>query len=302
MKRSFRSYICLAPAGLALAVMLAGTATAGASLPPMPCIAPPATTTVSPLPGTDNDPFPTFSWNVVPQANWYQIWINKDGSTFKTMWLFGQTSWTPDTPLANGAYEWWVQTWSPCGAGPWADGGTYVVDCSSPSAPTLDSPSDGSFIDYDYNFNFSWSGSDDANWAQLWVRRNGQDFFNQWVQYPFGYGSKNYTFGYGAFSNGAYEWQVREWSPCGGTSDWSETRTLTNDVPACTEAPGLVSSINVDLYFYPLGSDPTNSTSSVRPSVYWSGTGAPLVPVGCIPEREPLSYRLDRPHQQLGCR
>ena len=198
---------------VALLFVLVLPAGALAADPPEPCVAPPATTTLSPKPGTDNDPFPDFSWEVVPQANWYQIWINKDGATFKTMWLFGQTTWTPGTPLADGAYEWWFQTWSPCGAGPWADGGTYVVDCSSPSAPSLDSPSDGSFISYDHNFNFSWHGSDDANWAQLWIRRNGQDFFNQWVQYPFGYGSKNYYFGYGVFSNGAYEWQVREWAP-----------------------------------------------------------------------------------------
>ena len=47
----------------------------------------------------------------------YQLWITRNGKTYRTMWLFGETSYTPSEPLGDGSYTWYVETASPCALG-----------------------------------------------------------------------------------------------------------------------------------------------------------------------------------------
>ncbi len=82
---------------------------------------------------------PTYKWNAVPDATWYQLWVNDSatGPKIKTWYTSLQTacvsgtgtcSVTPATSLAAGSGAWWIQTWGSGGAGPWSDGMTFTVN------------------------------------------------------------------------------------------------------------------------------------------------------------------------------
>lgn len=94
-------------------------------------------TLVSPT-GTISTPTPTYTWNAVTGSTWYLLWVNDSASAGKVnKWYSaeqggcssgtGTCSVTPDTALANGAAQWWIQTWNSSGNGPWSDAMSFTV-------------------------------------------------------------------------------------------------------------------------------------------------------------------------------
>jgi hypothetical protein len=94
-------------------------------------------TLVSPT-GTISAPTPTYTWNAVTGSTWYLLWVNDSASSGKVnKWYTaeqggcgsgtGNCSVTPDTVLANGAAQWWIQTWNAGGYGPWSDAMSFTV-------------------------------------------------------------------------------------------------------------------------------------------------------------------------------
>ena len=82
---------------------------------------------------------PTYVWDPVPSATWYQLWVNDittSAGKIKIWYTAAQAgcvsgidtcSVTPTIPLASGAAQWWVQTWNDFGYGPWSDGAVFTV-------------------------------------------------------------------------------------------------------------------------------------------------------------------------------
>jgi hypothetical protein len=98
-------------------------------------------TLISPS-GTVSIPTPTYTWNPVTNATWYQLWVNDSGTNSKIQaWYtaaqagcasgMGTCSVTPTTPLVTGAAQWWIQTWNDAGYGPWSDATGFTIAMSS---------------------------------------------------------------------------------------------------------------------------------------------------------------------------
>jgi ELWxxDGT repeat protein len=95
---------------------------------------PDAATLVSPNgPDTNN---PTYTWEEVPGATWYYLWVNGSTGNVHKQWYTaaaascdGTTCSLSDvTPgLTAGTYTWWIQTWNATGDGPWSTGVNFTV-------------------------------------------------------------------------------------------------------------------------------------------------------------------------------
>jgi hypothetical protein len=85
---------------------------------------------------------PTYTWNAVGSATWYQLWVNDTAASPKiAIWYtaaqagcasgIGNCAVTPGTLLAAGGAQWWIQTWNDYGYGPWSD----AMNITVPSEP-----------------------------------------------------------------------------------------------------------------------------------------------------------------------
>jgi len=93
-------------------------------------VPPEATTLVSPT-GKISDTTPTYTWNVIPGATKYYLFVNDaTGSRIRTSYTatqagcasgMGTCSITPGTVLTLGTVKWWIQTWNTAGYGPRSD-------------------------------------------------------------------------------------------------------------------------------------------------------------------------------------
>jgi hypothetical protein len=78
---------------------------------------------------------PTYTWNEVPGSTWYYLWVNGPSGTVIQQWYTAAQancnnstcSVMPSTPLSNGAYIWWIQTWNEAGVGPWSDSMNFNI-------------------------------------------------------------------------------------------------------------------------------------------------------------------------------
>jgi hypothetical protein len=90
--------------------------------------APIAAILVSPA-GTITETTPTYTWNAVPGATWYQLYVNDSTGNKIQKWYTaseagcssgaGTCSVTP-TPFLIGAGDWKIQTYDSAGYGPWS--------------------------------------------------------------------------------------------------------------------------------------------------------------------------------------
>jgi uncharacterized repeat protein (TIGR02543 family) len=140
---------------------------------------PPAAVLVSPS-GTVSTNKPTFKWNAVATASWYQLWVNDSYATakIKDLWLTaaqagcaagsGTCLVTPDIALGAGSYRWWIQTWNESGYGPWSMGLSFTVPnmVGPPGKATLVSPSGVASSNMP---TYTWNAVANASWYQLWV-------------------------------------------------------------------------------------------------------------------------------------
>jgi hypothetical protein len=88
--------------------------------------------------GTTTASSPTYTWKFVPNATWYYLWVNDSTGNKIASWYTdvqsncsastGTCSVTPQVTLAGGAAQWWVQTWSSCGYGPWSAAANFTAE------------------------------------------------------------------------------------------------------------------------------------------------------------------------------
>ncbi len=89
---------------------------------------------VSPSGSTANHT-PTYTWNVVPGATWYYLWVNGPSGVVIQKWYTSADanctaltcSVTPVTNLNSGNHTWWIQTWNSAGTGPWSSAKNFIV-------------------------------------------------------------------------------------------------------------------------------------------------------------------------------
>jgi hypothetical protein len=84
-------------------------------------------TLVSPT-GNTTDTTPFYTWNEVPDATWYYLWVNDPSGVVIQRWYkaidvcnSSTCSIEDPTVLNTGAHIWWIQTWNDAGYVPWSD-------------------------------------------------------------------------------------------------------------------------------------------------------------------------------------
>jgi hypothetical protein len=190
---------------------------------------PGAATLRSPL-GIIGSPVPTFIWNPVSGATYYQLYVNDgSGQTRVKQWYTAQAigcasgtcATNPDIPLTTGAGAWWVQAWSPAGYGPWSAPGHFTL-LPLPNGLALISPQG---LLAQTTPTFTWSASSVATHYQLFVTdsiRGGRiDKWYTFVEAGCATGTGTCTVSPGVeLSAGWGLWWVRAWN-VRGYGPWS---------------------------------------------------------------------------------
>ncbi len=198
-------------------------------------------TLIYPIGEIGNDTNPTYQWTDVPGATWYRVYVQRaDGVQVHDQWVEdsprcnGTTcSDFPNVPLANGAYNWWVLTWGPCGYGTWSNRGDFQV---GPGKPVLIAPVGQAFTTV-APITFTWHVVNDATAYRLYVEGPAGMVHDQTYQAS---AICSATCAVTPdilwqLSDGAYRWWVRASDPSGG-GPWSDTGAFVLAAPAPGQA------------------------------------------------------------------
>jgi len=152
---------------------------------------PPKASLISPS-GTISTSTPTYTWNAVPTSTWYLLYVNDSKTQAKiNQWYkasdtgcgsgSGTCSVAPSTVLAPGDCQWWIQTWSDIGTGPWSDGMIFKVqEGGPPGKATLVSPNGNVSTT---SPTYTWNAVASATWYLLYVNDSKtQGKINQWYK------------------------------------------------------------------------------------------------------------------------
>jgi len=193
---------------------------------------PSATTATSPTGTVGSTVRPEFNWDHEYGATWYRLWINRNGSSYRSKWVNG-TSWTADADFPSGDYSYWVQTWNPHGHGQWSGEYQFNIPRYNPGTCTPHSPS--GTVSNTRTPEFNWSSADRADWYQLYVARQGEGTYaTKWVQAP----NTSYTFNMD-LKGGDYRWWVAGYNG-DGYGDWSAP----TDFSIPFDPPGKISTLS----------------------------------------------------------
>jgi hypothetical protein len=150
-------------------------------------VSPPVAATLVPLSGSIPDTTPTYTWNAVPGATWYQLYVNDSIGNRIQQWYPAADLGCPDgtgicsvTPTLDvaGSCQWWVQTYNSAGLGPWSAPGSFeapklsapIAASPSPVTPNTTTPT------------YTWNAVPGATWYQLYVNDSTGNKIQQW--YP----------------------------------------------------------------------------------------------------------------------
>jgi hypothetical protein len=196
--------------------------------------------TFNPLPGQATLTSPTgsldqaavYTWNAVPGATWYYLWVDGPaGNVHKKWYTAAEANCTATTcslsnvtpGLTAGTHTWWIQTWNAIGYGPWSTGMTFTPVV--PASATLVSPS-GTATN---NPTYTWNAVPDATWYYLWVDGPAGNVHKVWYTST----AANCTATTCSLSNvtpgltaGTYKWWIQTWNDAGYGS-WSTEMTFT---------------------------------------------------------------------------
>jgi hypothetical protein len=227
---------------------------------------PPATTLSAPADGSDTcDLTPTFQWNSVAGATYYQLYVDDDPGFSSPEISVDQagTSYAPSTALAPATYHWRVMAANACGGQGWSPIWQHNL-LATPAAPALVLPGNGT-TSGDSTPAFTWNSvsgavtyrfvlDDDASFSS--------PLYDETVSNP--------TFTPPApLSAGTYHWHVKASNGCGSstwsTPAWSFVVGVDNTPPAAVTdlaaATGSASG-NVGLTWTAPGDDGHTGTAS----------------------------------------
>jgi hypothetical protein len=201
---------------------------------------------------------PTFSWNPIPGALYYDVWVSDlttGTSPLVRNTAITTTSWTVFRPLTtNDTYEWWVRGISGTGVpGPWSVGTVFTV--AALPAPTLVSPM-ATTVPAPV-VTFTWNALAGAVSYDVWVNDLSGGLFARNTEIT-GISWTPLTF---VTPGHSYVWWVRGASSGTGYGAWSSPATFTVVGTTGTVTPG------------PTLAAPTTLAivgSSVRPTYTWA--------------------------------
>jgi len=187
--------------------------------------------------GNISDSTPNYTWNKVPGATWYKLWVNDATGNVINHWytatdtncaagsVASTCSLTPTTTITAGSALWWVQTWNSAGAGPWSNFKAFSVGGALPAAATLNSPT-GQINDSTPTYN--WNAVPGASWYRLWVQDTSGVIINKWYrasQTNCAAGSDECTVTPGTAVTGAAYWWIQTWNN-NGYGPWSSANSF----------------------------------------------------------------------------
>jgi hypothetical protein len=191
---------------------------------------------------------PTYVWQPVAQAIWYQLAITDALGVNREFWYTPQNacpgascSVTPNLLLPVGQSQWRVRAWTTLGAGAWSAWTTFTAADSTPGGATLISPSGATTT----TPTFTWSAVPGATYYLLRVVDRNNVTSDVWygaaaVGCPSGSGTCAITPGT-ALPPGPAEWMVLAWN-ASGYGPWSDPMQFWIDVvDGSAPTPTLVS-------------------------------------------------------------
>jgi hypothetical protein len=165
---------------------------------------------------------PEFMWTASsPAADWYYLYVVRNGIKYLDQWVQGTTNWMPASGLPGGSYAWWVHPWNAVGYGLWSTTFTFTIQTAVPGAITLVSPS-GSMAAGSTQ-RYTWKADPAATWYELYVIRSSSVFCNNWYTLSnsvVDITTGNFAVDVSGHSAGTYQWYVRGWGP-DGMGPWS---------------------------------------------------------------------------------
>jgi hypothetical protein len=172
---------------------------------------------------------PTFTWQSVPTAQWYLLWIDDStGNVFQRWYSPAQLgcdsgatcSVGPGVNLVLGAARFWVLSWKPAGQS-WSEPMNFTVTVSPPQVVTALSVAGTTTS----TRQFRWQASAGATWYRLWVNDASSKRYDQWItaaQAGCSSGTGTCSFVPGVSLAGAQgQFWVQAWNVSGGPSAWS---------------------------------------------------------------------------------
>ncbi len=177
---------------------------------------------VSPA-GASQNAAPTFTWNTVTGADYYDVYISDltSGALIRNPHALG-SSWTPTGTLTPGDnYQWWVRAFSntsTANASPWGSGATFTVT-------PLVTPTPATVLGTSATPTFNWNASAGANFYDVWVNdtTTGQAQVLRNTQVS----GTSWTPPAALVPTHSYQWWVRSVNTSGDTSPWGNGTTFT---------------------------------------------------------------------------
>ncbi len=152
---------------------------------------------------------PVFDWQADTQAFWSRVYVSRHGVKYGVVWVPWQDGSTYTFPqdLPLGQYQWWVQTWSPDGYGPWSASMSFSLGAVTPLSPT-------GMVQTTASPTFVWTAAPATAWYNVYLSRDGNKVSTAWVD-----GATNWV-PETALSSGTHQWWVRAWH-ADGYGPWS---------------------------------------------------------------------------------
>ncbi|NDJ84495.1 MAG: fibronectin type III domain-containing protein [Chloroflexi bacterium] len=175
---------------------------------------------------------PDFVWDRMPNATRYELWVNRSGSKYYSVWVPASAcpsdpcSYTPSFELdKNGTYDAWVRAANTSGSSDWSSSAQqFSVQMNLAPAPTLSAPADNAVLWGPATF--TWSDVDTATWFYLMIDQDSAQYQYTW------YNDEAAQCGAGSCSvevnlpPGTYTWSVRSWN-ASGDGGTSSSRSVT---------------------------------------------------------------------------
>jgi hypothetical protein len=213
--------------------------------------------------GTISDPTPTYTWNAVTGATWYQLYVNDAMGNRIKQWYPAADLGCPDgtgtcsiTPTLDvvGSCQWWIQTYSRAGYGPWSTAGSFTApspqapDAATPGSPSADTTTP----------TYTWNAVSGATWYQLYVNDAMGNRIKQWypaadLGCPDGTGTCSITPTLDVV--GSCQWWIQTYNRV-GYGPWSIAGSFTAPNP---EAPGAATPVS-----------PSGTITDTTPTYTWN--------------------------------
>ncbi len=215
---------------------------------PAQALLPPTALTPSGLVDPLNS-MPTYSWEAVPGATWYKLWVNASTGNVTQQWVraaavgcsdgAGICSISTKVVLPGGEGTWWVRGWSSVlGVSPWSSPLTFTIPGAATVPPFVPLPLSPSGTTSNDRLTYSWNAVVGAMAYKLWVNDSTGNVIQQWVRAA----AAGCSDGTGICSispeitlaTGEGTWWVRAWNSV-GSSTWSSPTRFT--IHGTTEFP-----------------------------------------------------------------